>query len=302
MPEEVSSHEYFDQRKALEDEAGDLIEALQGGKITKDEFRRIYADKLLAQKQKELTLRRQKEQYKTESGQAILLERLLNRRRFEEEFQRTLALADRQNSDYCLLFIDVDNMKGMNDTYGGHERTDEFLKELEEAFIQSTRRSDLKTRWAGDELAIALPDTPPVGAITVAHNVGLAYAELQIDKGLIRLPETNAGFVPGLVYEGNDKFFNFQQTVSIGIVNRSKAIGPGELYKNTDPSALIGMADKMMYEAKKAGKKSRQVHPTPRALSSIAIFKGFDEHGIPQTEIVDANKIHEYKNEDFPGI
>lgn len=88
---------------------------------------------------------------------------VLNRRAFEQEGQRLLSLALRNGYPITLAYIDVDNFKTVNDTYG-HSEGDRLLRATAETLNRSVRSHDLVARLGGDEFALLLPVTDQQGA------------------------------------------------------------------------------------------------------------------------------------------
>ncbi len=92
---------------------------------------------------------------------------LANRRAFQQELQKEIARTNRNNSEFCLLFIDLDGFKQINDKLG-HPEGDKTLQKVAHCFLESTRGSDLVARLGGDEFVILLPDTGAAGGGKVA--------------------------------------------------------------------------------------------------------------------------------------
>lgn len=83
---------------------------------------------------------------------------LPNRYLFSDRFSQALAQARRKNRKVALLFIDLDNFKTVNDTYG-HEAGDDLLKEASERLRKVFREMDTVCRLGGDEFTVILPET-----------------------------------------------------------------------------------------------------------------------------------------------
>jgi diguanylate cyclase (GGDEF)-like protein len=83
---------------------------------------------------------------------------LLNRRVMESVLKREFNRAKRYQSPLAVVFIDLDDFKSVNDTYG-HDRGDELLKFVAEKLVAMSRDSDVVARFAGDEFVIILPET-----------------------------------------------------------------------------------------------------------------------------------------------
>jgi len=82
------------------------------------------------------------------------LTRLYNRRGFYLLAEQALRLAQRSRTPFSVLFIDLDNLKQINDTQG-HEMGSQFLREVATLLENFVRRSDVVGRVGGDEFVIA---------------------------------------------------------------------------------------------------------------------------------------------------
>jgi diguanylate cyclase (GGDEF)-like protein len=99
-------------------------------------------------------------------GRTDPLTGILNRRAFMEQSAYLLNLASRHGTPITVAYIDVDNLKQMNDSHG-HAGGDALLKTVADAMQQCCRRTDLLARLGGDEFAIVLPDTNQEAARTI---------------------------------------------------------------------------------------------------------------------------------------
>lgn len=79
-----------------------------------------------------------------------------NRTLFYEMAEKFLFSAERNREILGLMFIDVDNFKQINDTYG-HEAGDKVLVQVAEILTAATRKNDIVARYGGDEFLILLP-------------------------------------------------------------------------------------------------------------------------------------------------
>ena len=105
---------------------------------------------------------------------------LFNRRRFEEELARELALAERHGNSAALLAIDLDNFKYINDSLG-HSVGDELIARVGEALFARLRKTDVLARLGGDEFAVILPRADEADASRVAGALleSVAAVDLQ---------------------------------------------------------------------------------------------------------------------------
>jgi diguanylate cyclase (GGDEF)-like protein/PAS domain S-box-containing protein len=124
-----------------------------------------------------------------------------------------------------VVFIDIDNFKSVNDTYG-HLQGDRVLVEVARVLHKLSRDVDLPARYGGEEMAVVLPQTDLGGAEQQAERIRAAIEGM----GVRRLD--GGGVLP--------------ITASFGVASL-----PGEA---EDKSALIAAADAALYRAKRAGK------------------------------------------------
>ena len=100
--------------------------------------------------------------------------------------EQELALCRRAGRRGCLLYIDIDKFKGINDRFG-HPSGDEVLRRLAGAFVGVCRAQDTVGRYYGDEFVIVLRATEPAGARQIVQRLRQTVAGL--DVGLpLRVP------------------------------------------------------------------------------------------------------------------
>lgn len=145
---------------------------------------------------------------------------LFNRRHFMDVLDRWCWRAHRYGGEFGLLFIDVDNLKAVNDRYG-HAAGDALLQNIARSLLASTRRSDVAARIGGDEFAILLDNIPASQLAAKADRIAKAVGQQR------------------LIHDG--------QEILTGISVGHTALEPG-----VKPKDLLLRADKSMYEAKAA--------------------------------------------------
>ncbi len=143
----------------------------------------------------------------------------------EDEFARA---ARRSEYTFCLLMIDIDDFKSVNDTFG-HSNGDRMLSRFGIVLGEGIRKFDRAFRYGGEEFVVVLPDTELAVARLVAERIRYAFEK-----------ET---FV--FVAAGKDKSADVSRTLSIGAVTPSPEV-TAEL--------LLAQADEAMYAAKTQGK------------------------------------------------
>jgi diguanylate cyclase (GGDEF)-like protein/PAS domain S-box-containing protein len=144
-----------------------------------------------------------------------------NRRLFHERIEATLARCRRKQCRAAVLFVDLDNFKQVNDSFG-HATGDLLLQEIAMRLMHSVRANDTVARLGGDEFAVLIEDVnADDDAFVVASNIGKAVQE----------PVSADGFV-------------LRERASIGI-----AFFPEH---GTDSEQLLKHADEAMYLNKRA--------------------------------------------------
>ena len=101
---------------------------------------------------------------------------LANRRSFTERLRQELALLQRDCEPACLLMMDIDHFKQVNDLYG-HHVGDRALQLFAALCREVFRAGDVVSRWGGEEFLAMLPATRVEQAQAVAQRVHAALAE-----------------------------------------------------------------------------------------------------------------------------
>jgi diguanylate cyclase (GGDEF)-like protein len=95
---------------------------------------------------------------------------LYNRSSLSERIEMEIARNHRSEETFSLIYLDVDDFKKINDTYG-HKSGDAVLKVLARVLKEHTRDMDSVGRWGGEEFLICLPNTDAAEAKTVAEKL-----------------------------------------------------------------------------------------------------------------------------------
>lgn len=98
------------------------------------------------------------------------LTKVANRLKFDTLLAQQIELANRYNYSFCMIMLDVDDFKAINDTYG-HSTGDQVLETLADLLQRNVRKSDTVARWGGEEFAIILPHTRLVTGIKIAEKL-----------------------------------------------------------------------------------------------------------------------------------
>lgn len=111
-----------------------------------------------------------------------VLTRIPNRRATQLFLEKEVARAQRQNSQFSVLLIDIDNFKGMNDRWG-HAVGDHVLVRTAGIFQTLLRKQDWVGRWGGDEFLMILSGSPYSNAEVVAERVRSRIAAVEYHRG-----------------------------------------------------------------------------------------------------------------------
>ncbi len=147
-----------------------------------------------------------------------------NHRSFHEMLTKEIARANRDQSEFGLIMLDIDDFKAINDTYG-HQVGDAVLQDLCSRILGTIRGEDLLSRYGGEEFTIIVTGSPIEGSYALAERI-----RVDIDQNPITL---------------NGHTIHY--TISVGLtIYNGKTEGTKE--------SLIKDADDALYTSKKEGK------------------------------------------------
>ena len=152
---------------------------------------------------------------------------LYNQRHFYDSLEMTIKLFTRKRmggypADFCVIFLDIDHFKLVNDTFG-HVYGDAAIRYAAGQILAHTRASDTAFRYGGDEYALILQDTDLSTGRDMAERLRKVIEQnpLTIDDKTIRL------------------------TASLGVMDFNNEMSAGE---------LVQKADARLYQAKNEGR------------------------------------------------
>ncbi len=165
---------------------------------------------------------------------------LLNHRALMQRLGEEATRATRTQRPFCVIMADVDYFKKYNDEFG-HPAGDEVLKQVAKILQDSTRNVDCVARYGGEEFSALLPETSVQGAMEVAERMRARVAATQ--------------------------FGGREVTLSLGVAEFPTDAKTAE--------KIIAVADKALYEAKKAGRNQvvRGKSTSRKTTTVLAIAK-----------------------------
>jgi diguanylate cyclase (GGDEF)-like protein/PAS domain S-box-containing protein len=170
---------------------------------------------------------------------------LYNRRHFDTQLEVILADHLRQQRPVCLLLIDLDGFKFINDTYG-HPFGDEVLRTTAALLRRCVRRNDYLARLAGDEFAMVLKNADLESAARIARKL-----HARINETRIQLP---VGYM--------------QLQASIGVAESPT--------HGRNAQELVSAADVALYHSKRRGRNRVEILSPDMSQAVMSIFsQGF---------------------------
>lgn len=158
---------------------------------------------------------------------------IANRRRLDDELERSVARARRSGEPLSAVLIDLDRFKQINDQHG-HQIGDRVIIETVQRLGESIREGDLLGRWGGDEFLLLASDADEAAAAELAERCRRTIAEKVI---------SDVGHV----------------TISLGVAT---------LKRDEEPSRLLWRADRALCTAKAQG-RNRVIGRSDTARTSI---------------------------------
>lgn len=145
-----------------------------------------------------------------------------NRQQLSYVLRHLLSSSSRRGTPLCLLVIDLDHFKEVNDSWG-HQVGDQALRHVAGVILRCLRASDLACRWGGEEFVVVLPNTGKERAAEVAGRIRLRIAESPI-------------------------------VISGATINLTVSIGVAEARQSDSVQSLFDRGDERLYLAKDAGR------------------------------------------------
>ncbi|WP_354624070.1 bacteriohemerythrin [Psychromonas sp. MME2] len=178
----------------------------------------------------DITERKASEEKITRLAYYDSLTSLPNRRLLMDRLHQLIAQSERNKNYNALFFIDLDDFKTVNDSYG-HDYGDILLQQAATRIKQLTRKGDTLARIGGDEFVFVLSGLDEIEARAI-EKAGLVVQKI---VGALSIP-----------YKIHKQQFNSSASIGVTLFNDS----------STSVSQLMQFADIAMYQAKRLGKNS----------------------------------------------
>ena len=148
---------------------------------------------------------------------------LFNRAFFFAALEREVQRSARSGRGFCLLMMDLDGLKAINDRHG-HFQGDRVLRRVGEIIRAGVRRIDVAARYGGDEFVVLLPETDPTGGFVLGEKIRQGVSDQVFSAGSS----------------------NVRTSLSVGVVAYP--------HDGATPDELMISSDQAMYASKRAGK------------------------------------------------
>jgi len=179
----------------------------------------------LDESNKEMQLLREELAHARKTAKTDALTGLLNRRAFDQKLNEYIENYEQSNAGLCLLILDIDHFKQVNDTFG-HQMGDNVLRYTANLMKHHITEHHCAARYGGEEMAIIMPNTTLDKAVEIAEKIRISLAQHP------------------LKLKGSKK--------SIGKITIS--IGVSSFKINDSLESLVERADQAMYRAKDYGR------------------------------------------------
>jgi diguanylate cyclase (GGDEF)-like protein len=150
---------------------------------------------------------------------------LYNRRYLDQKLTGELSRSKRAGQSFGIILMDVDHFKMINDTYG-HQEGDHVLQEVGTILHKWTRKTDIVSRWGGEEFMVVCPDTDQTGVLKLAEELRKAM-----------------------------ELYDFR--ISAGI---TASFGTTSLHPGDTVEMMVARADTALYLAKEKGRNRVEQH------------------------------------------
>jgi diguanylate cyclase (GGDEF)-like protein len=162
---------------------------------------------------------------------------LFNRAFFFAAVEREMARSARSGRGFCLLMMDLDGLKEINDRMG-HYHGDRVLRAVSDVIASGVRRIDVAARYGGDEFVVLLPETDPTGAFVLAEKIRLGVRAMPIELPVVGpRPSLSVGVV---CYPDDGRTVDDLMISADGAMYASKRAGKDRVTGTPSPLGRVG--------------------------------------------------------------
>jgi diguanylate cyclase (GGDEF)-like protein len=145
-----------------------------------------------------------------QEGMTDMLTQLRNRRGWDQEVREAEARCRKENLNACVIVIDLDGLKRINDTEG-HARGDDFIRRAGTALRTAARRDDILARLGGDEFACLSVGCVPEHATEILKRLSAALAKANVPASLGYAMRDLAGSIPAAFQEADQAMYRHKR-------------------------------------------------------------------------------------------
>lgn len=142
--------------------------------------------------------------------------------KLEEESERWIIFCRRQDLPLSMVFVDVDDLKAVNDKYG-HAAGDKVLSDLVLRMRANLRKSDIIARWGGDEFILLLPDSDLEKSVEISESIREAIE----NKAFIKAIGVTCSF--GVITMNDKSTFDTMIREADDLMYKSKRLGKNRI-------------------------------------------------------------------------
>lgn len=157
----------------------------------------------------------QREVQAKQEGITDILTQLRNRRGWDQEVRESELRCRKENLNACVIVIDLDGLKRINDTEG-HAKGDEFIRRAANALRMAARRDDVLARLGGDEFACLSVGCVPEHANEILKRLSNALVKANVPASLGFAMRGLTGSIPAAFQEADQAMYTHKRARKAG--------------------------------------------------------------------------------------
>jgi diguanylate cyclase (GGDEF)-like protein len=174
---------------------------------------------------------------------------LFTRSFFFTALEQEIARGDRSGRAFCLVMLDLDDLKRINDR-SGHHAGDLVLRTVADVVRSRVRKIDVAARYGGDEFVVVLPETDPTGGWVFAEKIRQMVAE-QALPGVDPAPTISVGVVS---YPADGRTSDALVIAADRAMYASKRNGKNRVARASGEPVVMAVAAEEFEQSRKAGR------------------------------------------------